>query len=493
MRQMNLPLSDLGRHIQNGKVILESKQVFNTNFYSYTFPDFPVLNHHWFFGVLAYTVFTKVGFEGIVLISACIHTLAIGILLLHTKRLTSSATTLLAACLTLPLTSYRTEFRPEIISFLFIICTYVLISSLVRNQTPLWKILLVLIPIQMIWVNTHIFFIMSLGIVGVFGIQALIQKNINNLKKLFFLGFILTIASFCSPYPVAGFLEPLQIFREYGYNVAENQSVWFLSVVLYDVVYSYVYLLTIILCFSLFVCIKNWKRLNRYLPEMLLSALFLAAGFKMVRLLSIAGIFLLPIISIMLHTYWATLNKYYEKITQKPTTLLIGSTITTAVVVLMLGSRLFIPYKVFGIGLMENNNASANFFKEQKLTGPIFNNYDIGGYLIYHLYPNERVFVDNRPEAYPSSFFKETYIPMQESEEKWQEQLQIHNFNVIYFFRKDLTGWAQTFLINRINDENWVPIYVDDMTIILIKNTEKNQAVIDKYRLPKEIFSVSDN
>jgi len=54
------------------------------------------------------------------------------------------------------------------------------------------------------------------------------------------------------------------------------------------------------------------------------------------------------------------------------------------------------------------------FFKENNLQGPIFNNYDIGGYLIFNLFPQEKVFVDNRPETYSSEFFQEDYIPMQE-------------------------------------------------------------------------------
>jgi len=33
-----------------------------------------------------------------------------------------------------------------------------------------------------------------------------------------------------------------------------------------------------------------------------------------------------------------------------------------------------------------------------------------------------------------------------------------------------------------------VPVYVDAYTLILVKNIPANQSVIEKYRLPKEIF-----
>ena len=58
-----------------------------------------------------------------------------------------------------------------------------------------------------------------------------------------------------------------------------------------------------------------------------------------------------------------------------------------------------------GIGLEEANSAAAEFFRKEKIQGPIFNNFDVAGYLVYHLYPDHRVFVDNRPEAYPCGLF----------------------------------------------------------------------------------------
>jgi hypothetical protein len=55
----------------------------------------------------------------------------------------------------------------------------------------------------------------------------------------------------------------------------------------------------------------------------------------------------------------------------------------------------------------------------KNLKGPIFNNFDIGSYLIFRLYnkslpAGRQVFVDGRPEAYPASFFQITYILMQQ-------------------------------------------------------------------------------
>tara|TARA_Y100000294_G_scaffold163551_1_gene169559 strand:- start:219 stop:935 length:717 start_codon:yes stop_codon:yes gene_type:complete len=144
----------------------------------------------------------------------------------------------------------------------------------------------------------------------------------------------------------------------------------------------------------------------------------------------------------------------------------------------------------FGLGLEPGNNQSALFFKEQDIQGPIFNNYDIGGYLIFYLHPEQKVFNDNRPEAYSVSFFEDIYIASQNNPEVWQAQDQIHNFNVIYFAYHDATPWAQKFLIERVTDDAWAPVFADDYAIIFLKRNDLNQSIIEKYEIPRNRFGL---
>jgi len=122
--------------------------------------------------------------------------------------------------------------------------------------------------------------------------------------------------------------------------------------------------------------------------------------------------------------------------------------------------------------------------------GPILNNYDIGSYLIFYLPEEEKVFVDNRPEAYSVSFFKDIYIPMQSDETVWHQIRERYQFNVIYFNRHDRTPWAQPFLIRRIKDPDWAPVYADAYTLILVRRTSENQSIIERHELSQEYFVV---
>ena len=63
-----------------------------------------------------------------------------------------------------------------------------------------------------------------------------------------------------------------------------------------------------------------------------------------------------------------------------------------------------------------------------------------------------------------------------------------NKLNVIFFYRKDYTPWAQAFLIKRVSDPAWAPVYVDEYSIIFVMRTEQNADVIKKFELPKSVF-----
>jgi len=79
----------------------------------------------------------------------------------------------------------------------------------------------------------------------------------------------------------------------------------------------------------------------------------------------------------------------------------------------------------------------------------------------------------------------------QEKFDIWQTLDQKYNFQSIFFYRHDQTTWAQPFLIDRIKDPNWIPVFVDDMVLILVKNNSQNQSLIQEFALPDSIFEIT--
>jgi hypothetical protein len=124
-----------------------------------------------------------------------------------------------------------------------------------------------------------------------------------------------------------------------------------------------------------------------------------------------------------------------------------------------------------GLGQVSGGNRLMDYYQENDLHGPIFNNFDIGSYLIYRLYPKDKVFVDGRPEAYPAAFFTDTYIPMQYDQSKWDEAMKKYHFQTIIISHTDATPWGRAFLQRIIKDPQWNLVYFDDWGMILV-NTD---------------------
>ncbi len=481
VQKISLVTADIGRHIKNGEIILSTKRVMDTNYYSYTQSDFKAINHHWLSGVVFYLVYKAVDFNGLSVFFILLSGLTVFIFFILAKRNSNFYIALFLTLITMPLISYRREVRPEVFSYLFLVIYFYVLFLHSEGRLSSKKVLLILSVTQLLWVNLHIFFILGPFLVGVLVLHSLVVSHDGKQAKVLFTVLIgVVMVSLLNPHGIYGFMEPLNIFKEYGYMVVENQSVFFMQnrfpefLYLHFEVYSLAFYIMV-------VYLVTKKRLKENFIFIVPLVFFNILAFKAIRGIPIFSMFFVPFAAKFVYDYIKFNNK-----------LLLWLSVTLFVVSVLFRGHYFSVYKGnFGIGLVSDIQKSAEFFKSNRISGPVFNNYDIGGYLIFNLYPKERVFVDNRPEAYPVSFFGDTYIAPQVDENKWKEISERYSFNVIYFYRLDVTPWAQPFLIKRIKDPAWVSIYVDNHVLILVKNTEQNRNVIDSYKIPKNVFVVS--
>jgi len=479
-KKINLTTADLGRHIKNGQITLETKKIISTNFYSYTEPENKVLNHHWGSGIIFAKIHDWVGFAGLSIFYAIINTIPIILFFLIAKQETSIKKATIVTILTIPLIATRTEIRPEGFSYLFLGLLTYLLYKLRKKEIKFEFTLPLVLVIQLLWVNLHIFFIFGLFLIGVFWLDELInRKDKKYIKQMSIMILLATVACLINPYGFKGLIEPFMIFREYGYMIVENQSVLFMQKRFPKFLYVHYEIMLLLILILLGLLIKK-RSLKESFIFFIPPIVFAILGFRMIRLIPLFGLFAIP--------FFARVLNLPDKNIKPIFIFSIGLGLTG----IFTKNFYYSPFNPqTGMGLLPNINKSAEFFKENNLGGPIFNNYDIGGYLIYHLYPEQKVFVDNRPEAYSVDFLKNTYIKMQENEEIWKQQDKIYNFQTIYFYRHDATPWAQPFLIDKIKDPKWIPVYVDDYALILVKNNEENEGIIEKHRLSEETFVIT--
>ena len=488
LHKINLTTADLGRHIKNGEMALKGDfGILGSNFYSYTEPDFPVVNHHWGSGATFYLIWKLFGFNGLSLFYLLISLIIFYLFFRLTEKESNFNIAFLVSLLVIPLIAQRTEIRPEIFSYLFMALFFWILWHWQKGKLD-DKWLFALPVLEILWVNTHIYFVFGFGLVGLFWLKSVLKIYFTKkkIKRMPFKILGLTVlATLINPFTWKGLIYPFNIFRNYGYRIVENQSIWFLerlgiinnpNLALFKIVF-----IILVLSFVL-VLIRNRKSFSFIYFS--LAILFSAMGWLAIRNFTIFGFFALLIISFnikkALGIKMKSLNAKLAFIFVCLAILLISFTVYS--------QELPLNKYMFGLGLIEENNRSAEFFKQKNIQGPVFNNYDIGGYLIFHLYPQEKVFTDNRPEAYSVSFFEDIYISAQQNDSVWQEQMEKHNFNSIFFMHRDYTPWAQKFLIERVKDPDWAPVYYDSFTIIFLKRNDLNQSIIKDYEIPQSYF-----
>jgi len=483
----NLTGADLGRHIENGRLFFENWSPIATNTYSYTHPDFPAANHHWLSGVLFYLAFILGGFKSTHLLFLAVSLGALWFFFRVAQRRAGIILTTITTLTLLPLIANRGEIRPEAFSYLLAgIFLWLLVKHRAGEITGK-KLIISLALLHVLWVNLHIYFFVGFIVVGTFLLEAMVENGLKSkrARELAIAFGALIAASLVNPFFIAGAITPLTIFNEYGYRLAENQSVWFMEKILPKSTYT-IFKISFAALIVSFIPAFIKKRRDISLADVIFALGFSLAGWFAIRNFTIFALFALPILAahlalIIPHTLLISRKARYGSIA----ILLAGTIIFTI-------GRANIPtIPPLALGMVPGNLASATFFTKNNLKGPVFNNYDIGGYLIQYLYPKEKVYVDNRPEAYPTSFFEEVYIPMQQDDTVWKEQVERYNFNAIFFAHRDYTPWGQQFLITRIDDPDWAPVFVDATAIIFLRRNEENAQLIDKFEIPREAFRVT--
>lgn len=495
VRQTNLASSDLGRHIKNGEIIVNAGEVFHKNLYSYTNTDFPAPNHHWLFGVISYWIYQIAGFNGLTVMGVFLYVAAIFVIFYYAQRRSSFIPAAIATIIALPLLADRSETRPEAFSLLFFSLLFWLCGWIIETKKISHKnyILVGVVALMAAWINIHIFFVLAGTIIGAALLHALINTNKSAAMLTGLLVPAAAAGAVINPLGITLLLYPLHIFSNYGYRVSENQNLWFFLQHFTRPIHWY------LLFFMIFVVVVTTYYVRHHFKNsiyhLVIIYFFIFSAFKMIRMENILAISTIPLVSISLHAFWLQKGKIVRDKLQNTSVLMCLSILGFGLGCFALASGLFFPVTAgLGVGLApgyDQTIAAIKFFSPA-IKGPIFNNFDGGSFLIYTLYPHQKVFIDNRAEAYPAEFIQHQYIDAQENQKVWQELDSKYKFGAIIFYRHDATNWGQEFLVTRLQDNHWVPIYVDDYLLLYISDIPEHQELIEQYRLPAEIFSVTE-
>jgi hypothetical protein len=489
--------NDAGLYISDGRLIWQEKELFRTNPYSFVETAFPIVNHHWLSSVSFYLVDKSFGFDGLTVFKSIILLSAFSLLFWVAKRKTDFWLVAAASLPTILILTNRVRIRPEMFSYLFIaLFLYFLIYL---EEHPESRKIYWLIPLQALWVNFHIFFFVGIALVGGF----IFEKIVLNFKtfwrdkavqRLLIILPILVMACFVNPNGLDGVLAPMRSHSYDTFTVNENQPLFNLKAnfLTWDILGSAFVPMVIIFLVSLFFAFRSFggdkKRPVFYLLAGLGSA---AAGLIYVRLITLFALMFLPAASGNFNGVYLKIRDYLSK--KWPNAAKILSYILISAIIAIFpfwayrlnANQAERGYKAkWGVGLSRYSDDSAQFFRENNLKGPIFNDYDIGGYIVYHFFPKEKVFVDNNgADSYPVEFFNDIFMPALSDEIKWKETEEKYKLNSIFISIRDGSPEAGSFLWRRLHDPSWSLVYADTYAVIFLKNTPENKEIISKFQI----------
>lgn len=214
---------DVFWHLKSGEWMLERGRVLGHDPFSVDGPERWV-NIHWGFQVLVALVHGAAGFGGLVVLKMAAFAGTLAVLALWLRRRVGPAWLMLAGLWVVLGVETRIRVRPEILTYLLLTATLVILES-VRRGAParrLWW----LVPINVVWVNVHGVFIVGvfsawMALAGAAADRALKRDTSDGLDpappgrcplasgQALLAVAVATAACFISPWPVLAALHPL--------------------------------------------------------------------------------------------------------------------------------------------------------------------------------------------------------------------------------------------------------------------------------------------
>lgn len=116
---------------------------------------------------------------------------------------------------------------------------------------------------------------------------------------------------------------------------------------------------------------------------------------------------------------------------------------------------------------------AVSYLREERPAGPMFNSYNWGGFLLWALYPDYRVFVDGRTDLYDDAFLRD-YLKVVMARPGWEEVLERYGVNLIVIERDSVlaTVLALTPAPSPTKGEgrgDWRLAYSDDQAVVFVR------------------------
>lgn len=488
---------DVWWHLKTGEWIFKHHRVPFTDLYSYTAAAHPWIDLSWGFQLLIYIFYRLLGINGIILFKVFIVTLTFFLLFRFFYRKLDLLLLFPILSLALMTAHERLVERPEVLSYLFLVVYLLLLEKERQKETQLVYLLPLL---QILWVNSHGLFILGLLTLGTTCLGETLswifskRKNKPFPTRSYLLLALSCLGTLVNPYGLRGTLFPFTLFT----RISGQIEMFTLGIGEFTRPLANsnpslrIFLYKSLLLLTPISFLLNYKRFSP-------AHGFLFLSFTYLSLLARRNIAPFSFVSSFL--ILKNLEDFFQERSHLLKTLKTPSLFQrirpagegilfafTFLLPLSFVTDAFYEYeglnkKRFGLGISEHRfyNRAVDFIQKINLQGNCFNSgLDVGDYLIWHFYPERKIFMDGRLEVYGDSFFQELFQLFNAPSlwPKWVERYQI-NFCIL-----DHTSQKHENLLRWLTHaSDWSPIYLDAQVVIFIKKAPENRKLLDLYTI----------
>ena len=454
---------DFWWHLKTGELIARTGEIPRQDAFSYTARGNEYIDHEWLFQLSQFWIYEAWGPAGIAVAKSLLIALTLSIVGWYALRRGAGP---VAGCglLFLGVAGGITRFieRPEIFTIFFAAITWVLLDEFVRSGD---RRLLIAIPlIAALWANIHAAVIVGIAIQGLVAVALLLEA-----RARFVPVAVTTVASIlaclANPFGYRVLTVPFELTRIIESGVVNNEE-WRSP----DLYKTPVFFLLFVMAAGFLILAAREGRWRSVLVGAFL-------GYISLRYIRNVNLFC-TFVPLLIAPEVASLRRVWK------TVLLAAG---AALLLLVLTVRY--PFeRGFGVASYFPDRIAA-WVEREDLRGHMMNSYGMGGYLIWALYPERRIFIDGRNEVFLS--LMERLVAARSDSRAWNALLRDYQIEYAILEYVDTLDRVTTIghdgkvtqsyapiSATRFPRSRWALVYFDDDGMIFIRRDGVNRRLL---------------
>jgi len=423
------------------------------------------LTHEWLAQAVLYGIYAAAGAPGLVLFKALLLCGLCGLTgLIAARRSGSFLSGIAAAFATALLAVDFASDRPALITFLMV----AVFAAIFELRWPLW----LLPPLALLWANCHGGFFLGWIVVAAYSADAAValwrKQPLADAPRI---------------WKFSAFAIAISFFNPNGYRVVETLFGYrksFLTSTLIEwrppYLWGHPYSFDLLLYASTIMLVVSWRKVR--VSDWLLFAAFAVASLTAYRNILLIG-FLAPILIV---TYF-------------PRPLRLPRLASWAAAVAL--AALFIAGVVAGrffqlrTAMWQYPEGACEFLLAHHVSRAMFNTYEYGGYLIWRLWPQQRVFIDGRAlnesvyQDYRSILYNTGSTPnvMGDQCRKLLDRYAVRVVVMNTFEYATGAFYPLALALGNPATSDWQLVYNDPQSLIFMRDPAAGMTILDKSRL----------